>query len=131
MLRRDNLGGLPVKLDDEQEWTIPVAKWLPRKYVIDELTGEPRLAVKPQYEEFYEQAERNYRVLMQRVPGEDITVAGGWAFAERALSYNYRINADVMDWLGLVGEVSMLWLIGATFELTAMNEIDAQKKTAY
>lgn len=130
LMRHNHMGGLSVKLDDGQEWMVPVARRLPKKYQMDEVTGEPRMQVALPYQEFYKQAEDLYTFLLQARIDEDFTIPGGWTFAERALAMNYRINSDVIDWLGLLGDESMLRLIGATHERNIMLEIDAQKKTA-
>jgi hypothetical protein len=129
LLRAGNIGGDLLTLDDGQQWLIPVAKMLPRKFDLDE-TGAPILVVKTKYQEFYEQAERNYRVLMRQSVDEDISMPEMWAFAERILNYNYRVTAEVIAWLGLLGEVSIINLLGGSFERGVIEQIEAQKKTA-
>lgn len=129
LARSRQLDGDLVDLDDGHKWLIPKATRAPKRYSLDE-QGVPRLVVYPEYQQFYDLAAQNFAILAIARQGEDITLVDAWNFAERALAYNYRINSDVIDWLGLLGQVSMLYLIGATFEYAALLEIEAQKKTA-
>lgn len=124
--RPKGLGGLPVKLDDGNEWTIPVARQVPHKFALD-AAGSPVRVVKTRYAQFWQDA-LGYYEMFQRIGqgGGEITVAGGWSYAGQALAYNYRINADLIDALELISDECIVWLIGATLEI---SQIEAQKKT--
>lgn len=135
ILKRNYLGGGLVKLSDGQEWLVPVARSLPRGYRLDE-DGVQRLQTAKPYQAFYDQAEHYFNVLMNAKQGQDVPLGDAFSFAAEALAFNYRINLDVIDWLGdqlpdgfLIGELQMIHLIGQTFEFREIAELAGQKKT--
>jgi len=131
LLRENHLGGAPVTLDDGNEWIVPIAQRLPHRVTLD-AEGKPVRAPKRQYEEFYRRAVGFYQQIMafDVDSGAEVRLEGAWPFAVEALSMNYRVDAAVIDWLELLDEVNIVRLIGATFELGVMMEIQSQKKTA-
>jgi hypothetical protein len=129
LARNRQLPGLPVKLQDGQEWLIPIAKQLPHKIELD-ADGEPVRRILGRYAAFYAEAGKYYDLLRGYRSGEPLTIAGAFAFAVEALALNYRINRDVADFLELFTEENILWTIGATFELSELDAIAAQKKKA-
>lgn len=129
LLRPDHLGGKSVQLDDGREWLIPVARSLPHRYGKDE-QGRIARIVKHDYRSFYDRALHFYeRFLALSVGGEDITLTDAWGFAVEALSMNYRLDENIIDWLGLLTDDNIVLLIGATFEFTTICALDVQKKT--
>jgi hypothetical protein len=130
LLRTDHLGGLGVRMADGEEWLVPVARKLPHKFTIDE-DGRPRRVVKERYEAFFDTAYRYFCQMIEWYQGSmgDITIDEAWNFACSALMWNYRLNADVIAWLGLLDDRSILELIAATHEVTVCRELAAQKKT--
>jgi hypothetical protein len=129
LARRTQQPGLPVKLDDGQEWLVPAAVRLPHRYALDAEGRESRQVV-DRFREFYARAEHFYNVFLKIQVQPGVVVEGGWPFAIEALALNYRVNADLVDWLGLFSEEALLWTIGATFELDPLRAIELQKKTA-
>lgn len=130
LLRTGNLGGAEVTLEDGQQWKIPTAKLLPKKYTIDEVSGAPVCRVATKYQQYFDLSYRNYLAIMRQDPSHDVSVTGAWDFAEMALNWNYRITADVIDWLELIGDASMLYLLAAAYDSALIEAIEAQKKTA-
>lgn len=128
--RSGNLGGASVLLEDGNRWLVPVAKALPKKYEIDKETGAPVLAVYTRYQTYYDLSYRNYLAMARQETTATVSVTGAWDFAEMALGFNYRINADVIDWLGLLGDLSMIRLMIGSYDADVMEAIEAQKKTA-
>lgn len=131
--RGDAIGGGPVTLCDGQEWQIPVARLLPHSFGLGP-DGRPSRQVSPQYAEFYRQTEEYFRqiVALRQDPQAVIEgrLANAWHFACEALAFNYRLNSDLVDWLGLLDDARIVWTIGATFELQAWAETEREKKTA-
>ncbi len=130
LLRRDNLGGAAVTLEDGNRWLVPISTVLPRTYALDENTGAPILKVANKYQQYCDLAHLNYMAMVSQDPTHDVSVTGAWDFAEMALGWNYRINADVMDWLKLVGSGTMIRILAASYDGVLIEEIEAQKKTA-
>ena len=122
LLRRRWHSGEDVLLDDGQAWTVPIARQLPHRH------GMQGRVVKSQYRAFFDRAMEYQQRALDLRNGVDVVLAGGWRFGVEALAMNYRVNADVIDWLELVTDANIMWLVGATFEMCATDATDAQKK---
>lgn len=121
-----------VKLADGQEWLMPIARQLPHAFRLDD---EGRLArqVRPEMVDYFDASQRFYDMFVNLDADKtmDTVFEGGWSFASRGLGMNYLVNRDILDWLSLVDDTCFFWLIGASFEMGRMREIEAQKKTAH
>lgn len=131
LMRKEHYGGGLVKLDDGYEWCVPIAQRLPCRLTLDE-DGRPIKRVKRPYEDYYAKVVGFYRTILclKDDPNAEFVLEGAWPFAVQALNMNYRVNAEIIDWLELLDELNIQALIAATFEMSAMMEIAAQKKTA-
>jgi hypothetical protein len=128
--RRTQLPGIPVRLADGQEWLVPTALRLPKRWTLGD-DGEGKPAVQDRYRAFYSRCETMFNWFRNYSPGEhDVTIPGGFSLAVEALSLNYRLNADLIDWLGLFTDAALVAVLGATFEWETLKEIEHQKKTA-
>jgi hypothetical protein len=129
LLRKSHETSTPVELADGQIWYIPAVRRLPCKFALDD-RGNPARRIEPRYEWFYQQAEAYLNLFLTREPGSAIEIEQAWPFALRALSMNYRVDANIVDWLGLLNDLTIVNLIGATFEWTTLERVEAQKKKA-
>lgn len=129
LARRRQLPSLPVTLDDGQRWLVPVATRLPHRHGLDD-KGEPVRRVVSRYQAWYQKAEEFFNVFLNRKADELFHLEGGFLFAIECLQMNYRVNADVIDWLELFTDDNLIWTIAATFELDKLAAIEAQKKKA-
>ena len=126
--RRSAIGGMRVLLDDQQEWSIPVARQSPHDYRLDD-SAQPVRKPQARFEKFYNDTARFYELFRRYwETGVDLSLDEAWSFANEALSINYRVNADIVDWLELLGDESMPMLICATFEMAPA--LDDVKKNA-
>jgi hypothetical protein len=128
--RRPTLGGIATKLADDQLWLVPTPKRLPRVYELDGL-GRPVRALKSIYRDWVDRAWEYFELVLKwRAEGGELglTVAGGFFFAVGALGMNYRLNADLVDWLGLVDDMAFLRILNSVFELDALEALEHEKK---
>ncbi len=126
LLRRNYYGGLPVVLDDGNEWAIPVARQLPHSYGIDEF-GRPARKIQSAYINFFDQSQAWLDKFRQYARDRtDPNVADGWYFAVEAIAMNYRVNQDIADWLQLMGDFTLPMAIAATFEMA--HTLESLKK---
>ena len=118
-----------VQLGDLQQWEVPIARQLPARPTLDE-NRQPVLVVVAQHQEFYDRAESYLQEMMGfDVDGKrELNIADGFRFAVDAIAMNYRLNSDIIDWLGLFATDAELFSVcNATIELQPI--IEAQKKT--
>lgn len=135
LLRDTHYPGYDVQLADGYRWRIPVARLLPHVRTLDVAENVERRKVRREFEAFYDQAAKYYQQtaefdLESYAAGQPLVFEGGFRFACAALAINYRLNVDVVNWLQLLDDDCYLPLIGATFELQARIDIEAQKKKA-
>jgi hypothetical protein len=141
--RAKQLASTPVPLADGQAWLVPTALRLPKRWTIDEL-GQGVQVLQSRYQRYYDRCEQIYNWFLRYARGlspfaesaeqkgtvPTHTIPGGFSLAVEALTLNYRLNADLIDWLGLFDDESLVRLCGATFEWEILREVAAQKKTA-
>lgn len=129
LLRKGYETATGVELLDGQTWFIPAVRRLPHRFALDE-RGVAVRRVDPKYGAFYQQSVRYYNQFLQHQVGAEIEIAEAWPFAISALAMNYRVDANIVDWLGLLNDINILYVIGATFEWSTIQLVEAQKKKA-
>lgn len=103
--RRRMLDGIPVQLEDGNEWIAPVAKRVP---VIFGMDDAGKLAVHPKRQFFaFHSAAMKAREEWVLTENSTVPYLDGMRFAVDCLSQNYRLNWDIVSWLGLLGDDSM------------------------
>ena len=126
--------GIDVKLRDGNFWTIPVVEWLPMVQGIDMLTGMECRRLTKEHLEFHKQAQIYFEMFMDLTMDETEAVQrtiqfdGGFDYACMALSKNYRITRDYVDWLDLLGDNEVFHIVSATLGLDIIKQIALQKK---
>ena len=125
--RRKTYAGLPVKLADGNEWEMPIARVMPKRYGFG-ADGSFGSQTRDEYKAFCEAAEEIHAQLIEQ-DGKALEIKGGWEFGVRALALNYRVNAAVVDWLDLVWEEHFLNFVGGPLELQVVRDVNDQKKT--
>lgn len=132
LLRSRHLGGSYVQLADGQQWLSPTVKLIPHNYTLDD-DGQPVRRIKPEYQAWVDRGTEYFDLMLQwrQNQGGDLTVPQAWKFAIDSLAMNYRVNADIASWLGLLDDETILLTIIAVLETRTLEEIDAQKKTAH
>jgi hypothetical protein len=128
LMRRSSLGGEEVLLADGNAWRIPAPAKLPHTYALDS-QGRPVRKTKSAYQEWVDRAfSLGDRIMEWRRGGKpDLSIAGTFSFMVATLAMNYRVNADVVDWLGLLDDVSFARIIDAVFELGALEQLEKKK----
>lgn len=110
LVRRVIFDGEAVILCDSRPWVVPIAPYLPRLLTRNSLTGVEETKPAPHHREFCCRADDLLRHFLSNEFRERVmstghlTIPRGLEFAAQSLSKNYRVNADVVDALGLVGE---------------------------
>lgn len=126
LLRRKQLGGEFVKLDDGREWLIAVAEQLPKRCRLSE-DGTLAMTVTPFYRDFYDYA---YAVLgryTEQAGEVYIDYEYGFDACTRILAMNYRVSRDLVSVLGLIGSRE-LWSVPATCcEVAALYQLVEKK----
>ncbi len=119
--------GLEVRLDDGQQWLVPVARLLPHEHVLDE-AGREIDCVQPQYVRLFELANQFCNKILHAA-SDRLTIGDAKVLAREALTLNYRLCRDLIDWLGILRtDDTLFWAAGATFELQRWVAIAEQKK---
>lgn len=134
---------LAVRLEDGQEWAVPVARWLPHVWGQDAL-GKMTRTPAHAYSEFCAEAEKVFQQLLgfaseRSTPGGvetgeqgsgDLQIECQWSFVCQALSLNYRLAPEIISALGLVGDASGPQVVCATVELSLINDVVNEKKNS-
>ncbi len=125
LARNEMIGGHLVKLADEKQWLIPVARAFPHGIVLPQALrlgpdGELVGDTLPKYIGFSKRAERLWDVWNAamkeleagKTPEPQLDVQEQWDITAEALAINYRINAMGMSMLGLINiGTPVLWKI--------------------
>lgn len=120
------------RLLDGNTWQMPIARDLPRNLGLD-ASGNLSRTVKPAMRNYFDRAEKFFGEYLQAdTSQETFTIEHAWSFCAEGLGMNYYVNPDVLDWLGLLDETVLYWLVGASFELRKLLDLSKQlqKKTA-
>lgn len=124
------LQGIPVELRDRHRWLVPEARLLPHVWGLGD-DGQFAQRTLPEYDAFCRLAERSKACIAAYNPDEDLRLVDGWTFAVMALGLNYRVNEDVVDFLGLLDQPTALAVILATLGQPIIDTVESdQKKTA-
>lgn len=133
--RQTIVDGAPLRLCDDKHWTIPVSEFAPKRLTLNRETGgEGAQQVLPRYRRFIEQTNAMFRHLVgDEFQGKlaetlRVVIPGGLVYSADALSINYRVNRDLVDMLGLVGEWEAIQIAGITTGLDLVEVAEAQKK---
>jgi hypothetical protein len=111
LLRKNHHGGAVVELADGGEWLIPVADKLPRNWGLNDY-GVPARFVPERFEWYCRKTAEFAFLIRNHKLGADIEFPEAWTFAVAALSMNYRLSAEIIDWLGLLNDHVIVLLIG-------------------
>ena len=119
----------PIKLEDGNEWLIPVARWLPHLWGMDD-EGKSRRVPAPAYVEFCKQAEDVFQEFCRTARGEAPTLTADWEFVCEAMAINYRLAPPIISVLGLVGDSCGATILSATVEWAWIEAVESEKKNA-
>lgn len=114
LARSKQHAGQDVLLDDGHAWHVPVARQLPQCFTLEGLSVKP--AYKPYWDAAYKALDTWLVVDEVEAPRWAIPWEAGFAFAAQALEMNYRVNADILRWLGIVGTDHLVPLVEAATE---------------
>lgn len=132
--RAELIDGEPVKLLDDNYWVIPIAQYTPKRLTRDPRSGNEVAVPLDKHKLFVDSANALYRYFLseafQVVVSKDyvIRVPDGLYFASLALSKNYRLNADAIDLLGLVGEYEAFDIARVATGMAILERKIAEKK---
>lgn len=138
--------GERVLLADGQAWMIPFASRLPHDHAL--VGGKWRRRVSARHRDWHLRAQRNMEAIFTALDLQDflagrvaadqlsetpmkITLADGAAFCCDGLAINYRVTPEIVSFLALLDDRSMVAIIWTTIEMQAVLEVRDQKKTEY
>lgn len=136
--RKQRFAGDPVRLADGQEWIVPIANQLPHSHGLD-AHGEHCRRLDPAYQWFWEESERFAQAMAAKLDEYErdgrkgkkipILLKDAWHYCCRVLALNYRLDAELIDALGLLDDGAMVRLVTATLEAPqCVATIDEKKK---
>lgn len=129
--RSDLTDGLPLQLQDGNSWVIPIADKIPKQLKLNRSTGEEEKRPFAKDRDFIDRTDEIFRYLIggefhRRVEEEDrVYIPDGLRFASLALQRNYRVNFDLVDLLGLIGEVEAIQIAAIATGLEPLTSLDA------
>jgi hypothetical protein len=133
--RETVIDGLPVTLCDKQQWVIPIADYFPRRLTLNRSTGMQEDRPFAAHLPFINRTNEMFRLLIGdefqgRIAEElRVQIPDGLIYAAEALEMNYRVNRDMVDMLGLIGEFEAVKIAGVATGLELLETIETQKKT--
>lgn len=125
LYRGQNYPSQSVTLADGQVWDIPVARQLPHCWGLNE-EGEFARRPRGEFAAFCQRSEAIFRELVSG--GGEVTLSDSFAYGCAALALNYRLTADLIDFLGLIDDTTAAPLLGATIELEVIRKVEDEKK---
>lgn len=133
--RRTIYDGEPVELGDHGVWVVPVADYLPRRMSRDRATGKEISVPKDEHAEFVRLANETFQHFLSdgfavMLAQNRVVIPNARRLADMALAKNYRVNADVIDLLGILEDLSMIEIAKAATGLTLAGRVLDQKKSA-
>jgi hypothetical protein len=133
--RRELIDGEPVALADGNAWIVPCCEFAPKRLTRDRNTGAETRVVKDEYQHWVDWSNALYRVFVsdafhtlvekQRI----VHIPNGLGFAALCLAQNYRVNQDVVDLLGLIGEYEAFEIARVATGMSIMERLLVQKKS--
>jgi len=139
LARPSQIDGHRVKLDDGNEWMIPVARWhqpdgtgrigVPQAIKLDS-EGNWTSHVNGQYGGFFDRAVKVYEMFVGVDEGEDWTPHDDLDFSAEAIGFNYYLTRWEISALGLFNSETVGDLLRAVIDYPGlMTLIESQKKT--
>jgi hypothetical protein len=137
--RKTVCDGLPVQLLDGREWLIAVAEYLPKRMRLDRATGAQKLEALPADMPFIDKTNAMFTYLVSdefQSPLDalgkvfQVVIPQGLTYAAEALAKNYRVNVDLVDMLGLIGEFEAVKIAAVATGLELIATEGEQKKSA-
>lgn len=128
LVRRALQYSLPVRLDDGNEWLVPVARQLPKIWGKDD-SGHRASRARPEYADFCERSEAIFQSVIA-TDGQNFVVEDVFGYCSMALAINYKVNEDILDFLELLTDDSMPRITGATLETKFIKDALDQKKSS-
>lgn len=133
--RETVIDGLPVMLCDKQSWVVPIADYVPQRLTVNRVTGQQESRPFATHMPFIDRTNAIFRLLIgdefQNTVREQLKVIipDGLSYAALALQQNYRVNLDLIDMLGVVGEFEAVKIAAVATGLELLEVAEAQKKT--
>lgn len=134
--RQELTEGLVVELLDRRHWQIPIADYLPSKLAIDRTTGEQMRKHLPEFAAFIEKTNAIFRHLISDdfqghlAATMEVVIPQGLIYAAEALAVNYRVNIDLVDMLGVVGDFEAVKIAAVATGLEMRTATAREKKSA-
>lgn len=135
LVRRERVDGYGVRLGDEAEWTVPIARsvvhgttTLPQALVLGP-DGQLMSEVLPRYLPLCADAGRLFELLGSAGEGGgEVKVADAWGIAARALSVNYRVGPEEVSALRLLTTVNLWAVLKSLLDLPAAAAVEGELK---
>lgn len=134
--RRELIDGGPVILADNKIWIVPCCEYAPKRLTRDPDTGNEKRVVTDAHKHWVDWTNALYQTFVsedfhQLVEKDRIVrIPNGLAYAALCLSKNYRVNMDVIDLLGLVGEYQAFDIARTATGLALIEQLLLQKKSS-
>jgi hypothetical protein len=119
-------GGIPVRLADGREWTLPNGTRMPVRFALDDQGQVIRLPTR-KVEKIYERTLWAYRSLETYArEGTPVPCEEALAYLAEMLSINYRVNLEICLALGLFDESNFVRAMAYTTDLPKLQMIGAE-----
>lgn len=128
LARPSQYDSLPAKLADGQEWRVPIAREMPHRWGLD-AQGVFCRKVRSEFEGYFQRASEYFAALLGMQAEEARQFENVWSFCCQALALNYLVTPELVDWLGLIDDVSVKELLYAATEFRRVLEREDQKKS--
>lgn len=121
---------LPCRLEDGNDWLVPIASWLPHVWGQDS-TGAFTRKPADRFASYCQSAEAVFQFFAGAVGSDQpkFEIDCQWSFICEALSLNYRLCPAVVSALGLIGDNSGPRVLAATVEMVLTRDVEDQKKS--
>jgi hypothetical protein len=141
--RQETLAGYWVTLGDGQQWHVPAAPLMPHVHGLGP-DGIYDRQIDQAYRAFHEASQVFAQGIFEKLAqlhvmhatrgtkklAADFDLPATFAYCVQALSFNYRLNAELITQLGLLNDRGMQQVIKATVDLPVLLTVTDQKKTA-
>lgn len=130
LIRRDAIGGWPVRLADGLDWQVPVLPagrtTLPRRFLFS--AGKASLVVKEPYRSLVERGEKWYECARVSPEGQWPGIDETYLFACDLLRCNYYLSRDEVSALALIDSHNVMRVIEAALAVPMFQQEDEARK---
>lgn len=128
LMRKSLLPGKPVELGDGQLWLVPSAMELPQQAKLR--GGKWAWEPESRFAEFVERSQWAFDVARKWFEDPGPVPIEAVDYALEVLSMNYRLTPEIVDHLGLITPVTLIYILAASSDLKRLIAIENDLKKA-